>query len=106
MWNTSIALPVENTETQDSSGFISRTKTYLQNIPANRSDCTRADETLANQMGYIADVIMEIDAAVYNGAGYFIDEASGTEYEIRRTFRKDRSNKIQLTGQRREHGKV
>ncbi len=105
MWTTSICLIESNTQIQDSAGFVTDETTYIRSIPANVLDCTRSDETLANQMGYRADVIVEIDAAAYNGSGYFVDEADGTEYDIKRTFHKNRTNMIQLTGQRREHGK-
>lgn len=105
MWTTAISLPVMNSREQDAAGFITDNKQYLENIPANMRDATRQDEIHANQMGYTADVVVEIDAAAYDGAGYFIDEATGDEYDIVRTFQADRSNRIQLTGKRRQHGK-
>lgn len=105
MWTTAISLPVMNNSEQDASGFIEDNKSYLEGIPANMLDATRQDEILANQMGYTADVVVEIDAAAYDGAGYFIDEATGDEYDIKRTYRADRSGFIRLTGQRRHHGK-
>ncbi len=106
MWTTSIALPMKGEHTQDAAGFRTETKEYLEGIPANMLDTTRQDEIIANQMGYTADVIVEIEAAAYNGAGHFIDEATGDEYDIKRTFHGNRSNRIQLTGQRRHHGKT
>ena len=105
MWTTSISLPVMSNSRQDMAGFIKDDKLYLEGVPANMLDATRQDEILANQMGYTADVVVEIDAAAYDGAGYFIDEATGEEYDIKRTYKADRSDFIQLTGQRRHHGK-
>ena len=106
MLTTSIALPVSNSESQDSAGFVQEDRDYQSGIPANVLDATRNDVLLANSSGYTADVIMEIEAAAYSGQGYFIDEATGDVYDIRRTFRKNYSNRIQLTGELREHGKI
>lgn len=106
MWITEIMLPAGDEVTRDADGFETHTKTYIEGIPASIKDTTRDDELLANQSGYRADVIVEIEASVYNGAGHFIDKVSGFTYDIVRTFKKERSNRIQLTGQRREHGKL
>ena len=106
MWTTEIKLPDVDEIIQDDAGFETHNKTYVSGIPANFMDATRNDELTAHEMGYRADVICEIEAAAYNGAGYFIDVATGYEYDIQRTFKKDKSSRIQLTGQRREHGKV
>lgn len=106
MWTTSIALPASNDETQDTAGFVQENRNFMTGIPANAIDATRNDVILANQDGYTADIIMEIEAAAYSGQGCFIDESTGRFYNIRRTFRKNRSNRIQLTGELREHGKI
>ena len=106
MWNTSIALPEYKTESQDSAGFAEEETGFITGIPASSADATRNDEILANQMGYTADIVVEIEAAAYNGQGYFVDESDGRIYDIRRTFRKNRANRIQLTGKLREDGKV
>lgn len=106
MWITTISLPVSNDGTQDADGFRPDSeKQYLTGIPANRKDTTRNDEMMASQMGYTADVVMEIDQACYSGQSEFIDEADGTRYNIQRTFRKDKSNLIQLIGSVRDRGK-
>jgi len=106
MWTTSIRMPETDERTQDSSGFVTHSVQYAENIPASRLDTTRSDELQAYQMGKRADVIFEVDAAVYTGAGYLIDEATGEQFDIIRTFQKERSNRIRLTGQRREHGGI
>ena len=106
MWDTSISLPVSKTETQDAAGFPQEDTGYLNGIPANSLDVTRNDQILANQMGYTADIIIEIDAAAYSGQGFFVDESTGDIYDIRRTFRKNKSSRIQLTGKLRKNGKV
>lgn len=106
MWVTSITMAGSKEEKQDSAGFVSESTEKIIGIPANCLDATRNDEILANESGYTADVIMEIEAAAYNGQSSFMDEATGDWYDIRRTFRKNKSNRIQLTGELREHGKI
>lgn len=106
MWVTSITMIGSKEETQDSAGFVSENSEKITGIPANRLDTARNDEILANEAGYTADVIMEIEAAAYYGQSAFMDEATGNWYDIRRTFRKNKSNRIQLTGELREHGKI
>ena len=106
MWVTSITLVGHKEETQDSAGFVSEEDDKITGIPANSLDTTRNDEILANESGYTADVVMEIESAAYHGQSSFMDEATGDWYDIRRTFRKNKSNRIQLTGELREHGKI
>ena len=69
-------------------------------------DATRLASTLANQAGYNADVVVEIMACCYNSASFLIDEKTGIIYDIQRTFCKDKAMTMQITAQRREHGKV
>lgn len=106
MWNNSISLPVKKTTTQNADGLLNETWEFAERIPASFKDTTRADETLANQCGYGVDVIVEIMACNYNQASFFVDEATGQAYDIRRTHRKEKSMRIELTGERREHGKI
>ena len=106
MWVTSITMIGHKEETQDAAGFVSEDSDKITGIPANRLDTTRSDEMLANESGYTADIVMEIEAAAYNGQSSFMDEATGDWYDIRRTFRRNKSNRIQLTGELREHGKI
>lgn len=105
MWDRSIALPKEKVRTQSSGGFVAEEWTYIRGIPASALDATRSDELLANQCGYGADLVVEIQACNYNGASFFVDESTGETYEIKRTYKPNRSMLIQLTGERREHGK-
>lgn len=104
MWNRSISLPVKKTTTQNADGLLNEKWEFVKGIPASFKDTTRADETLANQCGYGVDVIVEIMACNYNQASFFVDEATGQTYDIRRTHWKERSMRIELTGERREHG--
>lgn len=106
MQNKSISLPIRKVRTQDSEGFVHEHYEYMWHIPANFSDTSRNDETLAAQKGYTADVNIEIMACNYNGAAFLIDEEDGHIYDIKRTFKKDKSMKIVLTCERRECGDI
>lgn len=107
MWNTSISFPTGDEQSQDSSGFVTHEKTYIKGIPASRRDTTRTDETLAQQMGYTVSKVFECDAACYqDGAGYLIDESDSQEYDIKRIYRGEKSNTIELTCEVRANGKV
>lgn len=106
MWNKSISLPVSKTTIQDSEGFEKEKWTYLEHVPARFKDATRQDKLLGNQAGYDADVVAEIAECAYNGGSFFVDESTGDVYDINNTFHPEKSRFVQLTGTRREHGKI
>ena len=106
MWNSSISLPVRKVTKQNKNGFQEDYWEFIRGIPASLKDATRQDEIIGNQSGYQASVIAEIMACNYNGGSFFVDEITGDVYDIRRTFHLDKSMLIQLTGERREHGKI
>lgn len=103
---TSISLPDKDEIVQDQDGFVTHNKTFIKNIPARKLDTTRNDELMAHQLGYSVSRIFEIDSACYNKQGYLIDEADDTTYDIKRTHKKEKSNKIELTCEVRENGKL
>ena len=103
---TSISLPNGDTISQDEDGFVTHHKTYIQNIPARKRDTNRSDEVSAHQMGYSVSVIFEIDSVCYNRQGYLIDESDNTVYDIRRTHKKEKSNRIELSCEVRSDGKI
>lgn len=104
VWNSSIKLPTGKKTKTDEDGFSTETFTFLEGIPANFKDVTRNDLILANQDGYQADVLIEIMNCNYSGQSWLVDEQTGQEYGIKRTFGKDKSNLMQLTCERRERG--
>lgn len=106
MQNRSISFPVRKREQQDSEGFMTEQWDFMKGIRADFQDATRQDELLANQRGYEATVVVEIMACAYNGASFFVDEATGEIYDIKRTYKPNKSGKIQLTGERRQNGKL
>lgn len=106
MQKGSISLPVKRREVKDSEGFRKEQWEFLRGIRADFKDATRNDEILASQCGYTASVVAEIAACAYNGASFFVNEATGEIYDIKRTYCPERSRKVQLTGERREHGKI
>lgn len=106
MQTTTIALPLKRTESQNSEGFTNEEWSFLKGIRANVKDTTRQDELLANQCGYEASIVVEIAACAFNNASFFVDEATGIVYDVERTYKPEKSLKIQLTGSRRENGKL
>ena len=107
MWNRSISLPSGKMESQDGEGFaVDTAYEYIRGIPASFMDVTRDDEILASQKGYTADQTITIMACNYNGAEFVVDESDGSIYDIKRTFRKDKSMLLSLTCQRRERGGI
>lgn len=103
---TSISLPQDDTIIQDQDGFVTHNKTFVKNIPARRKDTSRNDELMAHQLGYSVSAIFEIDSTCYSHQGYLIDESDETIYDIKRTHKKEKSNKIELTCEVRQHGKI
>ena len=101
----SISLPFRKKSTQDSEGFPTEKWDYIKGVQANFQDTTRQDEILAHQLGYEATVIVEIAACAYNGASFFLDESNGQIYDIKRTYKPEKTGKLQITGERREHGR-
>lgn len=97
----SIKLPNGYTENIDEDGFPTRIPNYIEGIPASFKSTTRADETLANQSGYTADVVIEIMDCNYNGADILIDESTGEEYEVKRTHKVRGKDTMELTCQKR-----
>lgn len=103
---TSISLPSKDEITQDEDGFVTHNKTFVKNIPARRKDTSRNDELMAHQMGYTVSAIFEIDSACYNRQGYLVDESDSVTYDIKRTHKKEKSQKIELVCEVRQHGKI
>lgn len=103
---TSISLPSADEISQDADGFVIHNKTFIKNIPARKMDTTRSDELMAHQMGYTVSAIFEIDSACYQKQGYLIDESDETTYDIKRTHKKEKSQKIELVCEVRQHGKI
>lgn len=106
MWNGSIRLRSKGDRKQDKDGFPEDSGIYTESIPANFTDITRNDEILAAQKGYTADQNIEIMACNYSGEDYLLDESDNSLYEVKRTFRKDKSMKLVMTCERRQHGAV
>lgn len=103
---TSISLPDKDIISQDNDGFVTHNKSYIKNIPARRKDTSRNDELMAHQLGYTVSCIFEIDSACYQKQGYLIDESDETTYDIKRTHKKEKSQKIELICEVRDHGKL
>ena len=105
MWNGAISFSTP-TVTKTPSGIKQTVDTWGRPIRANFKDTTRDDETAASQLGFTAEKNVEIHVSAYAGQSYFKDEATGEIYDIKRTFKPDKSMKIVLTCSKRERGKV
>lgn len=101
MWNHSISIPGKIVFTTDDDGFTTEKTTFITGIPANFKSTTRSDETLANQVGYTADLVIEIMECNYSGQDVLTDEKDGKEYEVKRSHVVDKKETIELTCQRR-----
>lgn len=106
MYNRVIKFPKSQTIQQDKSGFQTETYEWIENIPACFKNTTRQDEILANQKGYAADIVVEIDSCNYTGAEFFVDMETNEEYWIRRTFAKETARTLQIIAERRDRGTV
>lgn len=105
MWNKAIAFSSAIT-TKTPSGIKQTVDVWGSPIRANFRDTTRDDEITAQQLGYTADVNVEIHKSAYSGQSYLQDVATGDVYDIRRTYQADRSMHIVLTCSLRERGKA
>lgn len=103
---TSISLPSQDEISQDEDGFVTHNKTFIKNIPSRKMDTTRSDELMAHQFGYTVSCVYEIDSACYNKQGYLVDESDSVTYDIKRTHKKEKSQKIELVCEVRQNGKI
>lgn len=105
MWNHAIAFssPVV---TKSPSGIKKTEDQWGASIRANFRDTTRNDEIAASQLGYTADVNVEIHKSAYSGQSYLLDVGTGNIYDIQRTYQAEKSMNIILTCSLRERGKV
>ena len=103
MWTHSVKLPIKADIAYDEDGFEIATKEqWLEHIPASITDATRSDARTAYEIGYEADINVEMMACNYDGQRYLINEATGEKFYINRTFKPDKSMKITLTCSRTE----
>lgn len=106
MWNGSVSIPVGKHTVTNANGFDTDQWEFLGGVPANFTDATRDDLILANQKGYTVDQNIEIAVCNYHGEGFLVDESTGSVYDIKRTFQKDKSMMIQLSCERRPDGHI
>ncbi len=106
MWNGSIKFYKTGEGFQDKDGFYQDGGVFSESIPASFTDVTRSDEILASQEGYTADQNIEVMSCNYSGERSLMDESDGAVYDVKRTYRKDKSMAIILTCERRQNGTV
>ena len=105
MWTHAITFSTP-TVTKTASGIKQTTDVWGDPIRADFQDTTRNDEVAANQLGYTADVNIEIHKSAYAGQSYLRDEATLDIYDIKRTYNANKAMNIILTCSLRERGKV
>lgn len=105
MWTGAIAFSTP-IATRTPSGIKQMIEDWGTPIRASFKDTTREDEIAANQLGYTADVNVEIHRSAYAGQSYLKDVGTGDIYDIRRTYQAERAMMIILTCSLRERGKV
>lgn len=106
MWNGSISLPVKKISEKNANGFEeNEIYEFAGGIPANFTDVTRNDEILAYQKGYTVDQNIEIVACNYSGQSFLVDDSTGEIYDIRRTYRKDKSMMLTMACEKRKAGR-
>ena len=102
MWNRTIKVPVSAITTQDAEGYPT-TETVYRTIRANLQSASRNDQIVADQKGYSADVIATVLARNLAGLprnwSQFIDTFTGDVFEVKRTYRQNKSRFVELTGQ-------
>lgn len=103
MWNESIRLPTGKNAQKDVDGFETDEIVWSEEIPAELSDITRGEATLALQAGYTADIAVRIMACNYHREACIYVVSQDAVYDIKRSYTTD--GETILTGQRREGGK-
>lgn len=101
---TSIRLPIKKSVERDSEGYKKENIFWTESVPAGVRDCTDKEAVTAYQFGYDAEVIYEIDVALYKKQKFFKDDSDGVIYDVKRTVRRGNSYKIQLYVQVRADG--
>lgn len=88
--------------TVDESGFKTKKIIYSEEMPCIIQDSTRQDQTLANQCGYTADMVIKMLTGIYGKQKSLLCVNDGEVYDIKRKFVGKNGTEIQLTCQRRE----
>lgn len=106
MWVSAICFSSQIVTGRNADGGKITQEIWGPQIRANFRDTTREDEVAASQLGYTADVNVDIMACNYSGQSYFRDVSTGKVYDIKRTYRAEGKNLITLTCEARERGKA
>ena len=94
-WNHAISL-ISYKKAKDNDGFYDTKEVKSDPIPANFKSVTRAEEEHSKNLGYNADLMIEIMAVDYNGQETLIDVDTDKRYAIKRTYAKS-SEILELT---------
>ena len=107
-WNHAISL-ISYRKAKDTEGFEIMQEEVSNPIPANFKSVTRAEEEHSKNLGYNADLMVEIMAIDYNNQETLLDVDTNKKYAIKRVYAIS-SEKLQLTvtdlTKRQNNGKV
>lgn len=107
-WNHAISL-ISYKKAKDIEGFEMMQEKVSNPIPANFKSVTRAEEEHSKNLGYNADLMVEIMAIDYNNQETLLDVDTNKKYAIKRVYAIS-SEKLQLTvtdlTKRQNNGKV
>ena len=84
-WNHAISL-ISYSKTKDKDGFEITQEKTSDPIPANFKSVTRAEEEHSKNLGYNADLIVEIMAIDYHEESTLLDVDTNKKYAIKRTY--------------------
>lgn len=94
-WNHAISL-ISYSKVKDAEGFEIMQEIISNPIPANFKSVTRAEAEHSKNLGYNADLIIEVMAVDYNNEETLLDIDTKKKYAIKRVYAIS-SEKLQLT---------
>ena len=84
-WNHAISL-ISYKKAKDNDGFYDTEEFKSDPIPANFKSVTRAEEEHSKNLGYNADLMIEIMAVDYDDQETLIDADTNKRYAIKRSY--------------------
>lgn len=106
MWTSAICFSSGTVTEENEDGIETVTESWGNPIRANFKDLTRDDMIMAQQLGFTAEVNVEIHKGSYGGQSYFKDVKTGNVYDVKRSFIGDHKMNVVLTSIKRERGKA
>ena len=97
-WNKFITLIGEVAGGQDEQGFpIPPSQKLTENVLASFKSVRGSEFYTANAQGIMADIVVVINAVNYGGEKKLMDEETGKEYEVIRTYEVGQNIELTVT---------